>query len=504
MDEGDTVLCVACGAATATLPACEGCGGVPSLSGRYWLESVIGQGSFGVVYAGRDVAEGADVAIKEIVVGHGERARVRADAEASALEAELHPGLPRLIERIDLESDGVPMRYLVLERFVGPDLATALKERRFSVEETFERLAETFSVLAALHSRGLVHRDVKTNNLIVRPDGGLALVDLGSVAAFAQPSGAHLTATGTVGYMPPEQLAGVTRVENDVYAVGALGVAMLTRQEPVDLLDAEHRLDWRDRVQLHPRQRDWLVSLLALSADERPDDAAELAREARALASLDPVTHGRARHRGMTAMVVLLLALFGTVTAVALLWPEPPAAASAPTPGATEPPPPVTDPVEPAPVPPPPQGRMAVPPAEPTACERAGNCRSAAEFEGLSLRTREPVAPGVRVVEHTERFEAEIAGVEVPCTRTTLPMMVNVTCFHGPRGHRTGTRYSSYLAYLRETYGRETPGAFSVRETGHRWRGGRHTLELSVSRPPGCNEDACVEDLRTYWRGPPE
>lgn len=230
------------------------------LRGRYELGRKLGEGTQGETYEAFDhgaaaspnldtqwkdyvdrkkgrplrAGEGA-VAIKCFRVGTAKAWKdvELAEREARTLASLSHPRLPRYIEHF--EENGV--LYLVMEKIEGEDLARLRKAgRSFGPEEVMRMLEDVASALTYLHGRApsIVHRDVKPGNVIRRPDGSFALVDLGAVRDRLKAGGGS-TVVGTFGFMAPEQFQGRASARSDVYGLGATALAMLTGEEPEDL-----------------------------------------------------------------------------------------------------------------------------------------------------------------------------------------------------------------------------------------------------------------------------
>ncbi|HTJ85268.1 MAG TPA: serine/threonine-protein kinase, partial [Polyangiaceae bacterium] len=145
--------------------------------------------------------------------------RARFEREAHAVNRFRHPGAIRISD-IDVTDDGEP--FLVMELAVGQTLAVLARSRPVPVGELLVYMDQLLDVLAAAHREGIVHRDVKPDNLVIQPDGRLRVLDFG-VARF---EGSILTAKGapigTAPFMAPEQVRseGID-ARTDVFGVGA-------------------------------------------------------------------------------------------------------------------------------------------------------------------------------------------------------------------------------------------------------------------------------------------
>jgi len=516
--ESWSCLCVGCGQELRRLrPTCPKCGDPPALDGRYVLLSVLGIGASGTVYRSRRLSDHADVAVKELLLrrGNGEVACAR---EAQALGAARHPGLPRVIEHVIVGQGGRQTHFIVQELIEGRSLHDELADRRHSAQDVFLILAEVLEILAQLHAQhpAIVHRDVKPENILRRPDGRLVLVDFGSAAvAVADGPPTHFTTSGTISYMPTEQISGVVQPTNDIYAAGALAVALLTRKQPSDLLDNELRLAWEGLVELHPSQARFLSAMLEANPKERPSDTQKLAHHARELAPLTTQRSG-VKISPQTVLVGVLICLVPLLLLLFLSNAQEGSPQSAPETG------PIAE-VD--------GGR---PMTElwrcdsdagasshqlerldpgPSRCDVSGECRDLTEgFEGLDLEelceeSDNSTLPGI-VTSTARRFERTIMGEVTRCRVRSDAFGCHVTCFHDTDGSPTDTlqqRFSQYLQYTRDTYGLENHGTIqgiaSVPRREHRWRRGDTTLgiELVVNLCPPQDHRAMRATYRTRY-----
>ena len=136
--------------------------------------------------------------------------------------------LPQVYDVIE-NDDG----YTVLEEYIdGITVADAMVEHRYTYREAKKVLRGVCHALTILHGGGFVHRDVKPENVLVRPDGRAVLIDL-NIARQVSAVEKDTKIMGTVGYAPPEQL-GLTQSDarTDIYAAGVLLNVMLTGQHP--------------------------------------------------------------------------------------------------------------------------------------------------------------------------------------------------------------------------------------------------------------------------------
>ena len=206
-----------------------------ALGADYRIERVIGEGGFGRVYAAADVRLGRSVAIKVIRPEYaGARAFVdRFRKEGTALAKFRHPGIVPIYDI--RERDG--LIYYIMPLIEGETLRTKLDARgKLSPKETQRILIELCDCLAATHRGGIIHRDIKPDNIILEGFFASALLmDFGiAKATKAESTTDSGIAVGTPTYMSPEQAAGDSTIDHrsDIYSVGVLGYHMLTGKPP--------------------------------------------------------------------------------------------------------------------------------------------------------------------------------------------------------------------------------------------------------------------------------
>ena len=217
--------------ATEELPAPPGHG---LAMGRYRLGARLGAGGFGTVYASRDERLGRPVAVK--VVPADGAAPERAQREARAVARLDHEGIVSLF---DAGEEG-GCRYLVSELVEGRTLAQLEADGALSDRDVLRIGLALTDALAHAHDRGVIHRDVKPQNVIVPDDAGsrrgaAKLTDFG-VAHLAGEDALTRTGdvVGTLAYMAPEQAAGLPAGEHaDLYALGVVLYEALAGVHPV-------------------------------------------------------------------------------------------------------------------------------------------------------------------------------------------------------------------------------------------------------------------------------
>ncbi|MEZ4587143.1 MAG: protein kinase [Gemmatimonadales bacterium] len=275
----------------------------PQTIGRYRVERRLARGGHGVVYLARDPDLDRLVAIKVLSPERASGAsRARLKAEARTVSALDHPHIATIHE---IGETGQGDLYVVMGYYPGETLRERLGREPVSVSEARRIATELADALAAAHGRGIVHRDVKPENVILT-ERGVRLVDFG-IATTAGPTTGRLAPAGTVGYMSPEQARGdVVDPRSDVWALGVVLYEMLSGRRPPREPGAPPAIGPGI-----PEGLERLVSAcLATSPDERPADGREVCRRLGAERHDDPIVpHGTGWAR--TSVAVLPMANTG-------------------------------------------------------------------------------------------------------------------------------------------------------------------------------------------------
>lgn len=204
------------------------------LGGRYRLDAPLASGGMATVYRGTDEILGREVAVKimhpSLATDHGFVERFRREAQTAARLN--HPNVVTVHDCGDVDDT----LFIVMELVEGTTLRELLSDfGRLDPQTARHMVAGVAAALDHAHTKGLVHRDVKPENVLVTPDGHVKVVDFGVAKALAD-EGSRLTgerALGTMAYVAPEQLGGTdVDARADVFALGVMTYEILTGDVP--------------------------------------------------------------------------------------------------------------------------------------------------------------------------------------------------------------------------------------------------------------------------------
>lgn len=208
-----------------------------ALGSAYTIEGEIGRGGMGVVYRARDERLKRPVAIKvlppELAYRQDIRTRFMREAETAARLSHPH------IVPIHSVGDSHDLVYFVMGYVDGESLGVRVKRRgRLSIEEARRVMKEAADALSAAHAQGVIHRDVKPDNILLEGTRGRVMVTDFGIAKALSGEGGTLTeagvAIGTPAFMSPEQAAGDREIDgrSDLYSLGVVAYYMLTGELP--------------------------------------------------------------------------------------------------------------------------------------------------------------------------------------------------------------------------------------------------------------------------------
>ena len=254
---------------------------------RYKLEDFIGQGGMSLVYRAVDIRTGHSVAVKILKSEYNSDKEFleRFQREAQAASLMSHHNLVNLLD-VGVEGE---YRYLVLEYVNGNTLKDIIRQKgRLNYQTAIQITIRILSALQHAHDNGIIHRDIKPQNVLIHADGHVKVSDFGIARmtnAFTISKGD--TVVGSVHYSSPEQATGsVVEATSDIYSTGVVMYEMLTGQMPYDGETAEQiALKHIAGVAVPPRQLNAeipeeleRITLKAMNADirERYQSASEL------------------------------------------------------------------------------------------------------------------------------------------------------------------------------------------------------------------------------------
>jgi len=208
------------------------------LGERYKLQDPIGRGGMATIYRGQDLRMDRVVAIKVLreVYSTDPKFVTRFQREAKAASALQHPNIVQVYDYGQTDGN----YFIVMELVEGTDLRRYLRSRGVLAVDRAIIIAHDVALgLGAAHRRGIVHRDVKPQNVLVGRDGSIKLTDFGIASVYKDINAERLTTTGmtlgTVQYYAPEQAQGeIVSPAADVYALGIVMYEMLTGRTPFD------------------------------------------------------------------------------------------------------------------------------------------------------------------------------------------------------------------------------------------------------------------------------
>ncbi len=273
-----------------------------TIAQRFEIERRVSAGGMSAVFRGVDLRLGGVVAVKVLYGRDAGEHKERLYREARILEKLSHPGIVKHVAHGDTD-DGMP--FLAMEWIVGETLGKRLARTGLTMGESVKMVTRVAETLAVAHAKGIIHRDIKPGNLLLRDtdydrpaliDFGIARMGLGASAITN--TGVML---GTLGYMAPEQARGTKALDAraDVFALGAVlfkcitGLPAFAGDDEIAILakmlfEAPPRV--RDiRKDVPPALDDLLARMLSRDPMQRPTDGGVVAAELAALGSLDAV-----------------------------------------------------------------------------------------------------------------------------------------------------------------------------------------------------------------------
>jgi serine/threonine protein kinase len=256
------------------------------LQNRYYLVEILGRGGFARTYLAQDQDRFDELCVlKELIPSQHnkimlEKSRELFQREAAILYQIRHPQIPQFRATFEINDPDATRLFLVQDYVAGKTYRQLLSDRKaeglaFSEAEVRDLMEQILPVLSHLHSRGIIHRDISPENLILRQSDRLpVLIDFGVVKEIVNRLNADSllqgTAVGKLGFAPVEQLqTGRSYPSSDLYSLAVTAVVLLTGQEPQSLFeDQTASWNWQNLTQVDPEFAQVLNQML----DYRPGD----------------------------------------------------------------------------------------------------------------------------------------------------------------------------------------------------------------------------------------
>ncbi|MBD2430001.1 serine/threonine protein kinase [Fischerella muscicola CCMEE 5323] len=252
------------------------------MQGRYTVVEKLGKGGFGTTFA---VDDRGTRKVLKVLTDDNSKAIELFQQEAQVLSQLQCAGIPKVDPdgyfTVLPNNSSVPLHCLVMEKIEGVDLEKWMKSRHcqpISQTQAFDWLKQLVNILSVIHNQQYFHRDIKPQNIMLRPNGQLVLIDFGAVRQVTTTilEGVCHTRIVSKGYSPPEQQNGYSVQQSDFFALGRTFVFLLTGKEPQDLAiynPLTNQLDWRPHaLQISPLFADLIDCLMAPVANQRPEN----------------------------------------------------------------------------------------------------------------------------------------------------------------------------------------------------------------------------------------
>ena len=275
------------------------------LIGRYTIEGVLGQGGFGITYLGIDELHEKKVAIKEFfpqgivtrnieyqdtvtVTFVGEKDNYEKGKERFLKEARTmakfskDEGIVKALDFFEINNTA----YIVMEYLEGITLKQYLREtQRIAPEDLIELLVPLIESLDEIHSKGMIHRDISPDNIMVLPDGRIKLMDFGAARDYTEFGEKSLSIVLKPGYAPPEQYQthGIQGPWTDIYALCATMYKCITGENPPDaierVMDDSLKKISEFGIAIPPQEEAAIIKGMSVSAKDRYQDIKDLCED---------------------------------------------------------------------------------------------------------------------------------------------------------------------------------------------------------------------------------
>ena len=274
------------------------------IDGRYQLTRIVDAGGMATIYAALDLRLDREVAVKIMHphLANDENYVARFVREAKAAAALSHPNIVAIQDQ-GWNQGGTPCVFIVMELVEGSTFREHLEHQgRLDLQAMFTIMEPVLSALAAAHRLGIVHRDVKPENILIARDGRVKIADFG--LARGSIIGQTMTAEssvvlGSVSYLAPEQVErGISDPRSDVYSAGIVVFEALTGEKPfvgddpvqVALKHVKERVPRLSQlvVGIPPALDDLIYLATSNNPDDRPKDAGEFLERLRSTITTEP------------------------------------------------------------------------------------------------------------------------------------------------------------------------------------------------------------------------
>jgi eukaryotic-like serine/threonine-protein kinase len=292
---------------------CESCESSLLLKQRYRATKVLGEGGFGKTYDASDL--GVPNKVIKVLINNSPKAVELFQREAEVLSQLNNPGIPKVEPNSYIvfhsPNSQEPIHCLVMEKIEGMNLREYISRigQPIDSETALRWLEELLLILQEVHQRGILHRDIKPQNIIFKPDCKLALIDFGavregtgtelateSVSGSGTEIASHIAAGTSIvsrGYTPSEQMNGEAIQQSDLYSLGRTFVFLLTKKEPLEISYDSYndKLQWQNYApNLDLKLAELLDKMQSTLVRQRPNDAQEILQELRQMQGFEKKT----------------------------------------------------------------------------------------------------------------------------------------------------------------------------------------------------------------------